>query len=59
MEFEDAQTATLALGLNLSSVRGSVIEVSFAKPKTGNGMLYSPLSPFLCLLYIYPRRFLK
>jgi RNA recognition motif-containing protein len=36
VEFEDAQTATLALSLNLANVRGYVIEISFAKPKTGN-----------------------
>lgn len=36
VEFDDAQTATLALSLNLANVRGFVIEISFAKPKTGN-----------------------
>jgi len=35
VEFDDAHTATLALSLNLASVRGHVIEISFAKPKTG------------------------
>jgi len=35
VEFEDAHTATLALSLNLANVRGHVIEISFAKPKTG------------------------
>jgi RNA recognition motif-containing protein len=36
VEFDDAQTATLALSLNLANVRGHIIEISFAKPKTGN-----------------------
>jgi len=36
VEFDDAQTATLALSLHLANVRGYVIEISFAKPKTGN-----------------------
>jgi RNA recognition motif-containing protein len=36
VEFDDAQTATVALSLNLANVRGYVIEISFAKPKTGN-----------------------
>lgn len=35
VEFDDAHTATLALSLNLANVRGHVIEISFAKPKTG------------------------
>jgi len=35
VEFEDSHTATLALSLNLANVRGHVIEISFAKPKTG------------------------
>lgn len=35
VEFEDAHTATLALSLNLANVRGHVIEMAFAKPKTG------------------------
>lgn len=36
VEFDDAQAATLALSLNLTNVRGFAIEISFAKPKTGN-----------------------
>jgi len=35
VEFDDSHTATLALSLNLANVRGHVIEISFAKPKTG------------------------
>jgi len=33
VEFEDSHTATLALSLNLTNVRGQTIEISFAKPK--------------------------
>ena len=50
MEFDDAQTATLALSLNLANVRGYVIEISFAKPKTGNEGNFPTSSPFLAPL---------
>jgi len=48
VEFDDAQTATLALSLNLANVRGHIIEISFAKPKTGNeGARKPPNNPNL------------
>eukprot|EP00026_Physarum_polycephalum_P013366 Phypoly_transcript_13759.p1 GENE.Phypoly_transcript_13759~~Phypoly_transcript_13759.p1 ORF type:complete len:290 (+),score=43.22 Phypoly_transcript_13759:34-903(+) len=47
VEFDDAQTATLALSLNLANVRGHIIEISFAKPKTGNEGRKAPANPNL------------
>jgi len=45
VEFEDSHTATLALSLNLANVRGHVIEIAFAKPKTGGPGSRNPGNP--------------